>query len=234
MFTFDDYKTNMLKDRMAGRWFATDRTSSKIWIETIGKGIALSLRTLLRKNIGVETFSFWNSCWAFLWIRICLVLNIFISSEFFDFTYFINPLLFSNLGTGLLNVFSLVLLASIFWYSFRPELPASHTGFVDVLNRGESMILRPLIKKDEWFFQKEGFVQSTIAPGLCFIMGGSFIFFSSTIGLGLFFMISSTALFIDEINYHRAGSRYDRIVRSKIFRTKQKYAGHDYDRFEDT
>ena len=233
MNTFDDYRTQNLKDRMAGRWFTTKRTRNKIILETLCRSIALSLRVLLRKDIGVESFSFWMIIWSFLWIRLCLVINAFEAESNDLFYNFVNPFIFSSFSTGFLNVFSFFFLSSVLWFYFRTEFPMNTTPMPDVLSRGESVPLQPVIKKDNWFFRRKAFVQTTIASVLCLIFGAILIQFEQTIGVGLYFLTSSVILFIDEFNYHRADIRYTRIIKSKLLRAKRKQAEQNFNDFNE-
>lgn len=233
MQTFDDYRTNKLKDRMAGRWFTTNRTRSKIIVETFCRSVALSLRVLLRKDIGVESFSFFMIVWGFFWIRLCLVINAFEAEANDVFYNFVNPFIFSSFGTGFLNVFSFIFLASISWYYFRTEFPMKSDPMPDVLSRGESVPLKPVIKKESGFFRKKAFVQTAIASIICLIFGVVLMQFERTIGAGLYFTISSITLFFDELNYHRADIRYTRIIKSKILRAKRKQAEQNFNDFNE-
>jgi len=230
MQLFDDYRTHNLKDRIAGRWFIKNRTPFKVGFETIGRSMALSLRVLLRKNIGIESFSFWMAFWGLIWIRLCLVINAHEPESKEGANQLFNPLMFTDLGTGFLNVFSWFYIGSMIWFVYRTEFPSRNKPFVNVLSGGESVPLNPIINSENWY-QKKAFVQSVIAPVLG-LMLGYILLKLQQIGIGYYFLVSSIALLIDEVNHHRADIRYERIIKSKLFEAKRRRGQLGYDDFD--
>ena len=232
MELFDDYRTKMLRDRVAGRWVVKNRTPGKVRVETIGRSLAFTLRILLRKNIGTETFTFWNVLWGFLWIRLCNVINNYEPESKEALTHLLNPLMFSDVGTSFLSVFSFFFLVSIGWYYYRAQFPTNNRPFTDVISRGKSVPLKSVINQKKWF-QRKGFVQSAIAPVLGLILGYALLNIQTTIGVGFFFFVSSIALLIDEVNYHSANFRLMKIRKAKIIRGKRERDNFDIDDFEE-
>jgi hypothetical protein len=58
--------------RRQSRWFSWLGALGRL-IEAIIKGMAFTLRALLRKNIGSKTFTIWTWIYGFIWTRIFLV-----------------------------------------------------------------------------------------------------------------------------------------------------------------
>lgn len=228
METFDDFRTKTLKDRMAGRWFVTNRTRMKVIIETLGRSMAMTFRVLLRKDIGVETFSFWMVLWGICWIRLCMSINAATDETVGFLDNFTNPAAFSNFGTAFLNLFSYFFLIAVIWYNINTEFPTKDTPPPNVLDRGQSVVLKPLIDEEKSFLRKEGFVQAAIAPALGLLLGLLFIRFEQTYGVGLYFTISSIALLIDEVNYHRAVIRYRRIIHGYGDKARKQHQKNRY------
>lgn len=222
MQLYDDYRTDKLKDKMAGRWFVGKRTSTKVYIETIGRSMALTMRVLLRKNIGIESFSFWMVVWGFLYIRLCIFFQTYVPDSDKNLDSFFSPFLFNDFGAFMLNVFSFLFLGIVIYHVVDTEILRKNSSKTDVLNRGESVPLHPLIDNENWFFRKEGFVQSLVASLIGCAFGYILTYFDSTYGIGIYFMGGSIALFIDESNYHRARVRFERIVNSKTHRAQKK------------
>ena len=229
--SYADNRSVSLQDRINGRWFPKNRTKSKIVFETLGRSMGLTLRVVLRKDIGTETFSFWMVLWGFIWLRFCLVIETAKAGSESYISDFINPLAFSGFGVSVLHVLSVVFLITICINIYNTEFP-KRNSIPDVLSRGESVPLAPLINDEKSFLQKVGFVQAVIAPGICFLIGLFFWFTEFSLGLAVYFLFSSIALMICEANYHRADIRYNRIIGGKELHARRRHKRRKRDNYD--
>lgn len=213
MELFDDYRTKRLKNRIAGQWFPANRSARKRIIEAIGRGLAMTLRIMIRKNIGVESYTFWMVISGVLWIRLSLSIGAAIMGEAPWIEVISNPLPFYSIGTGILTVQSYLFSILCLWIFLRTELGEQINIRVD--NRGESTLLNFLIQEDAHILLRKAFVQAVIAPVLGLIIATTLFLLETAVGLQIYLIGSSLALLIDEINYHRALIRLRRILVSK-------------------
>lgn len=222
MELFDDYRTKKLKNRIAGRWFPEKRSLVRVLIETIGRSMAMTLRVLLRKEIGIESYNFWMVLCGLLWLRMCVALSAHYARDMKLLEYLINPLAFTDVATGIINVFSLLFLLACIWYFLKTEFGSQANLNVD--SRGESTLLAFLIHEDAPILLRKSFVQAVIAPLIGLLVGFVCSYFPATYGTAILLFGSSTALLIDEINYHRAMIRLRRIIISKENKARNQMA----------
>lgn len=209
--SFDDYRTIRLKNRIAGWWFTENRTFWKIVIETIGRSMAFSLRVLLRKRIGIETFNFSMVVTGFIGIRICYSISAYQASQAEFSQYLFRPISFVSFETAFLGFFGLFYLFACGWYVIATEFNLGK-GFHNVLVRGKSNLLEFIIDEEKSFVQSESFVQAAIAPVLGFTLGFVMLKMDVLIGTSCYLLFASLILFIDEFLYHRAKIRLRRIM----------------------
>lgn len=220
MELFDDYRTKRLKNRIAGRWFPANRSRFNRLFETIGRSLAMTIRVLLRKKIGVETYNLWMVITGILWIRLCLSIGAHIGAEASWTTAFISLFPFYSVGTGILTVFNYLFLLACLYYVLRTEFGNQEGLNVD--DRGQSNLLEFLIHEDAPILLRKAFVQAVIAPMLGLLISCILLWFQFAAGLQIFLIGSSLALLIDEINYHRALIRLRRILVSKQVKARDQ------------
>lgn len=202
----NDHRTQELNDRIAGWWFTGNRTKTKKNIELFGRSMALTLRVLLLKKIGTETYSFLMVVVGFLLLRLFSCISLYISGEENPFSNFFNPFTFQTVEASSLDLFSIFFVGACAWYVVWTEFyrPTSERQIPNVLEHGEANILKPLVDEDKSIFTTESFVQSVIAPTLLLGVGLGLRWFDTWPSISLYLCLGSAALFIDEANYHRA------------------------------
>ena len=227
--SFLDHRNLTLNNRVAGLWFTENRTTFKKVIETTGKSLALTMRVILRRNIGTETFNFWMVSCGFLLIRLSTSISASFRTEANVFGHFFNFLAFHGVETGALNVFSVFFLLACTWYVIRTEIyhPSSENEPPDVLERGKSTLFKPVIDDDKSVLRTEGFVQSMIAPTLLLGIGICLWHFGIALVGGVYLTASSFFLMVDETLYHRASVRQFRLMMANENRLKKKRAKYE-------
>lgn len=219
MELFDDYRTKRLKNRIAGQWFPERRSQRKRIIEIIGRGLAMTIRIMLRKGIGIESYTFWMVISGVLWIRLSMSIGAAFMSESNWIEAFLDPLAFYSMGTGILTVLGYVFSILCLRIFIKTEFGEQKGIRVD--DRGESNLLDFLIHENAHILLRKGFVQAVIAPTLGLVIATILILLETAIGLQIYLMGSSLALLIDEVNYHRALIRLRRIFVSKKETSKE-------------
>jgi len=222
MESYSNFKVESLKNRLAGRWFNDYRGSFLVLFEVLGRSMAMTMRVLLRKDIGVESYSITNIIVGFMWIRLCVSLSAAIPENIRAFDNVFNPLAFDDVATGMLNVFGFIYLLATIWIFIRTEL--TPIGEVDVNSKGETNLFQSVLQKEKSVFLREGFVQAGIVPFICFSIGLVCWQFDESFGIGLFLTVSSVALSADEINFHRAAIRLRRIYLSNEKKARKEMA----------
>jgi hypothetical protein len=224
MDSYQDHRSQALNNRIAGWWFTNNRTKAKKRIELVGRGIAFTMRVILLKSIGTETFTFGMFMVGLLWMRLCTCISIpegVVENRIYQV---FNPFAFHGWETGLLNLASLFFLGACIWYVVRTEF---FRDTPDVLEHGETNLLKPLVKEDGTVFTTDSFVQSTISPLIGLAIG--LVIWRSDVwfGMSLYLSVSSVALLIDEVNYHRAVIRRWRLEMANRRRAKKLSDKHD-------
>jgi hypothetical protein len=222
MEQYSNFKIEALKNNLAGRYFNKWRNSFFVMLEILGRSLSMTMRVLLRKDIGVESYNITNVIVGFLWIRLCVSLSAAIPEDIRAFDNVFNPLAFNDVATGMLNVFGYIYLLATIWIFIRTEL--APIGEVDVNSNGATNLFQMVIQKEKSVFLREGFVQAGIVPSICFLIGLVCWQFNQSFGIGLFLTISSVALSIDEIVFHRAAIRLRRIYLSNEKKARKEMA----------
>lgn len=227
-----DHKKLHLNNRVAGWWFTSNRTTCKKAIEILGKSFSLTLRVVLRRNIGTETFSFWMVVLGFLLIRLFTSISASMSTGANVFGHYFDFMSFQNIETGVLNLFSVFFLVACIWYVIRTEIyhPSSKSEPPDVLERGRPTLFKPVIDDDKSVFRTEGFVQSMIAPALFLGIGVCLWHFDVAHVSGIYLSIGSIFLMIDETLYYRASEKQFRGLMAEENRLNKKRARYERQR----
>ena len=222
MEQYSNFKIEALKNRLAGRYFNKYRNSFFVMIEILGRSLSMTMRVLLRKDIGVESYNITNVIVGFLWIRLCVSLSAAMPENVRAFDNVFNPLAFNDVATGMLNVFGFIYLLATIWFFIKTEL--APIGEVDVNSKGDTNLFQIILQKEKSVFLREGFVQAVIVPFVCLAFGLVCLQFDQSFGIGLFLIPSSVALSADEINFHRAAVRLRRLYLSNEKKARKEMA----------
>ncbi len=228
MNSYSELRKIDIINRINGWWFTQFRNKNTIFIETVGRGMALTLRALSRKKVGSETFNIWVTVAGFLWIRLCTSMGVTAATGEGMLDNIFNLTAFTGVQASILNVLSWLFVMASIWHAtrsgLRPNSKKSETP--NVLDRGKYPLLDKLVKEDKSFFSSKLFLYAILIPSILIGIGAGMMYFGIYRIVALYLLGSSLALLIDELNHQIAVIRYFRLELANYAQSEQRSEKH--------